>query len=77
MCMCDCVYMYRVVTYLYSKIVENTVTQVGTRSWKKIQWNVIRIFFKKYWLLILEEKWIWLEEVQERGTFYRDSEGDI
>lgn len=77
MCVCDCVYMYRVVTYLYSKIVENTVTQVGTRSWKKIQWNVIRIFFKKYWLLILEEKWIWLEEVQERDTFYRDSEGDI
>lgn len=51
--MCDCVYMYSIVTYLYSKIVENTVTQVGTRSWKKIQWNVIRIFFLNtdYWYL--------------------------
>ena len=30
--MCEYVYMYSIVTYLYSKIVENTVKQVGTRS---------------------------------------------
>lgn len=74
--MCDCVYMYSIVTYLYSKIVENTVTQVGTKLEENTMKYNQNIFFK-YWLLILEEKWIWLEEVQERDTFYRDSEGDI
>ena len=74
--MCDCVYMYSIVTYLYSKIVENTVTQVGTKLEENTMKYNQNIFFK-YWLLILEEKWIWLEEVQERDTFYRDSAGDI
>ena len=74
--MCDCVYMYSIVTYLYSKIVENTVTQIGTKLEENTMKYNQNIFFK-YWLLILEEKWIWLEEVQERDTFYRDSEGAI